>query len=325
MVAGALKLYPFDYTQTLWVCELYRPEATYRWTAMTRPPRDLGAFPIDTRRRANALKWETAGEAAANDVGMVPIIPFENRVNVLSGGASEIEDCVPILQRIDRLTLDQMLTSHYSSFRQKWATGLQVPTDPETGQRVEPYKAAVNRLWVNENPQGSFGTFDASDLGQYLSAVDAEIAKLAAISRVPAHYLMQRNLANPPSAESLIASESGLAAKCEDRQASYGEAWEQAFWLRAELAGQPIAIEEIEVDWVDAEKRNPAQVADSAVKWQAMGVPQPALWAYGGFTPQQVEEWQTENAAQALLNAATVPTPVPTAELPPGEVPPPEA
>jgi hypothetical protein len=214
-----------------------------------------------------------------------------------------------------------LVTSHFGSFRQKWATGLVVPRDPDTGQPVEPYQAAVSRLWVNERPDGRFGTFDASPPDGHLTAIDSQIAALAAISRVPAHFLMQRNLANPPSAESLIASESGLVSKVIDRQAQYGEAWEQAAALQARMSGREVAIEELEVDWVNAERRNPAQVADSAIKLQSIGVPQPALWAYVGFTPQQVEEFSRESAASALIRAATQPTPLalPAPETPPAE------
>lgn len=323
-ISAALKLYPLDWSREIWICELYRRDATYRWlAALDRPMRDADAFPIDSgNRRRTGLDWADA-DVIENDIGIVPIVPFENRVNLLSGGASEIEDCVPVLQRIDQLTLDMMLASHYSAFRQKWATGLQVPRDPDTGKPVEPYSAAVQRLWVNEKADGSFGTFDATDPGGYLSAIDSQIATLAAISRVPAHYLLQRNLANPPSAESLIASEAGLVTKVQDRQATFGESWEQAFWIQAHMSGNDIDVETLEVQWVDAEKRNPAQVADAATKLQTIGVPRPALWAFIGATPAQVEEWATESAAETLLAAVTQPTPAaePAPPAAPGEAP----
>ena len=165
---------------------------------------------------------------------------------------------------------------------------------------------------ISDAPAESrFGTFEASDVGQYLSAIDSDIATLAAISRVPAHYLLQRNLANPPSAESLIAGETGLVAKVEDRQTQYGESWERVLWLHAAMSGAPVEIEQLEVQWVDAERRNPAQVADAAVKPQDIGIPQTALWAYVGATPQQVQEWTLETTATQLLTAAaTVPSEV---------------
>jgi hypothetical protein len=304
-VAAAIKVYPLEPTGQEWALELYRPDATYRWTSVLAEPLEAGAFPMDAAVRRPPDWAQAEPFVAANPLGVVPIIPFENRATILGGGASELEDCIPLLRRIDKLTLDLLLTSDVAAFRQKWATGLDVPKDPDTGKPVEPYKAAVDRLWVSDNPDSKFGTFEASDLGQYLRAIEACVAALCAISRVPAHYLMQANLANPPTAESLVSSESGLVAKVRERQRRFGEAWERAtaLELAAGGAGAPV----LEVIWQDAEMRNPAQVADAAVKLQTIGVPQRALFEYIGATPQQITEWSLEAAATELVTLAQTP------------------
>jgi hypothetical protein len=308
-VAAAIKVYPTSPDYRDWGLELCRPDATYRWAATLsdRAAADI-VFPLDLpASEQERLEWEpTDPFASGNPLGTVPFVPFENRATILGGGVSELEDCIPLLRRIDKLTLDAMLTSDVASFRQKWATGLEVPKDPDTGKPVEPFKAAVDRLWISENPDSRFGTFEASDVGQYLNAIDAQIAALAAISRVPAHYLLQQNLANPPSAESLVAAESGLVAKVRERQRRFGEAWERTLALALAASGQDPAT--MEVVWQDAEMRNPAQVADAAVKLQTVGVPQRAVWEYLGATPQQLNEWTLEAAAAdlaALANGGT--------------------
>lgn len=317
-VAAAIKVYPLEPTLREWALELYRPDAIYRWTAVLPETMDPGSFVLDgvgvTRR---PLEW-AQGEpfVAANPLGVVPIVPFENRATILGGGASELEDCIPLLRRIDKLTLDMLLTSDVASFRQKWATGLEVPDDPETGKKVEPWKAAVDRVWITESTDAKFGTFEASDLGQYLRAIEAQVAALCAISRVPAHYLMQSNLANPPTAESLVSSESGLVAKVRERQRRFGEAWERATTLALALAGVDAGdAGTLEVIWRDAEMRNPAQVADAATKLLTIGVPQRALWEYVGATPQQIAEWTLDTAAAELvaLAAPTLPPVAPNA------------
>ena len=314
-VAAALKAYPLDWALRDWALELYRPDAVYRWTTTLNEPLEPGGFPLDEGVRS-APEWEQADPyVSANPLGVVPIVPFENRATILGGGVSELEDCIPLLRRIDKITLDLLLTSDVAAFRQKWATGLDVPKDPDTGKPVEPFKAAVDRLWVSDNPDTKFGTFEASDLGQYLKAKDAEIAALAAISRVPPHYLMQSNLANPPTAESLVSSESGLVAKCRERQRRFGEAWERTEALAFALAG--VEAPALEVVWQDAEMRNPAQVADAATKLQTIGVPQRALWEYIGATPQQLAEWSLESAAAELVALAEAPSPNGGAARPP--------
>ena len=305
-VAAAVKVYPLDYGLREWAAELYRPDATYRWTVQVadRDPLPAGAFPIDDPHRQ--LEWQPAEPfVAANGFGVVPVVPFENRATVLGGGVSELEDCIPLLRRIDKITLDMLMTSELASFRQKWATGLNVPEDPDTGKKIEPFKAAVDRLWINPSPDGKFGVFEASDLGQYLRVIDAQIAALAAISRVPSHYLMQSQLANPPSAESLVSSESGRVSKCRERQRRFGESWERTLDLSMAAAGGTLEV--VEVVWQDAEMRNPAQVADAAVKMQTIGVPQRAIWEYIGATPQQLNAWEPSSAAADLTALAQTP------------------
>jgi Phage portal protein, SPP1 Gp6-like len=119
---------------------------------------------------------------------------------------------------------------------------------------------------------------------------------------VPAHYLIQTSLANPPSAESLIAGESGLVAKVQERQRRFGESWELTLKLASALVSQS-SVEpapRLEVVWKDAEMRNPAQVADAAVKLSTVGVPQEAIWQYVGASPQQIAAWSLEAAAAEL-------------------------
>ena len=321
-VAAALKLYPIEPTLSEWALELYRPDATYRWSTTVPEPLAPGAFPIDEGVvDPERLTWEpVAPFVAPNPRGVVPVVAFENRATILGGGVSELEDCIPLLRRIDKLTLDALLTSDVAAFRQRWATGLEVPKDPETGKPIEPYKAAVDRVWVSEKPDAKFGTFEASDLGQYLRAIDAQIAALAAISRVPAHYLLQSQLANPPTAESLVSSESGLVAKCRERQRRFGESWERTEAMSLASAGAE-APEAIEVVWQDAEMRNPAQVADAAVKLSTIGVPQDALWEYIGATPQQIAQWNLDAAGAELVRLAAPPPTAPPvgANVPAGQ------
>ena len=154
-------------------------------------------------------------------------------------------------------------------------------------------------------PTSKFGTFEASDLGQYLRAIDAQHRRAAAISRVPAHYLMQSNLANPPTAESLVAAESGLVAKVRERQRRFGEAWERAAGARARADRRPSPASRScgRTPRCGTRRRSPTPPS----KLQTIGVPQRALLEYVGATPQQIAEWTLEAAAAELVALATTP------------------
>lgn len=289
----------------LWVAELFRPDEVVVWTAAYSSP-DRSPFSGATRTRP---PWDEEPTIRGNPYGVVPFVPFENRPTAATPGESELRELVPIMQRIQELKLAELVTAHTGVFRQKWATGLEVPRDPETGKPVEPFRSAVTRLWVSEAPETKFGTFEPTDVDQYLKAVDAEIAELAAISRVPSYYLVQAQLANPPSAESLLAAEGGLVAKCIDRMSSFGESWEQVVRLGAQAAGADEVADDVELEviWRVPERRNPAVVADAATKLQAVGVPQSEIWAFLGYSPQAIQRMQVEAQAEAFAASLNAP------------------
>ena len=301
-VGAALKVWQEG---QLWIAELYTPSEVAVWTAEYRSA-DRSPFMPEARP-----PWDEEPAVSGNSLGAVPYVPFENRPTAATPGESELRELVPIMQRIQELELAKLVAAHTAVFRQKWATGLRVPRDPETGKPLEPFKQSMMRLWVNESPDGKFGTMEATELVQYLRAIDAEIAELAAISRVPSYYLVQTELANPPSAESLLAAEAGLVAKCIDRQGSFGESWEQVVRIGARAAGDEALAQDVGLEalWRVPERRNPAVVADAAVKLQAVGIPQTAIWEFLGYSPQAIERMQVEAAAEAL----TAPEPPPLA------------
>lgn len=315
-VAAALKLVPM-LDAGVWVAELYTPQAVLAWTAVYR---DATRTPLADGARTT---WGEPTLVAANELGAVPFVPFENRPAAATPGASELADLVPIMQRIAELELAKMVAAHTAVFRQKWATGLDVPKDPETGKPIEPFKAATDRLWVSEHPDTRFGSFEATEMRQYLEAISSEVGELAAISRVPSYYLVQSNLSNPPSAESLVASETGLVTKCVDRQRSFGESWEHVVRLAARAAGDTELADDraLEAVWRSPERRNPAVVADAATKIASVGVPTTAVWEFLGYSPQAIARMRVEAEAQMLREAALIP-PAPQAIEPAAPTPP---
>lgn len=296
-VGYALKCYDVD--DGLWRAELLAPDYSFVWTA------DLGAESQSTVFDADNVEWDAEPLIGENQLQAVPVVPFENRRTTSTPPLSEVERVEHVLQRIDDLLLGRQVSSHHASFRQKWATGLEVPRDPDTGEPIEAFEASVARVWISEDPDSRFGSFEATELGQYTKTISSEVAELAAISRVPSHYFVQQELANPPSADSLTAAESGLVAKVERRQTSWGESWEQVVRFALVLDGEQLdrVGTADEVVWRDAAVRSPAQVADAATKRKAVGVPDEALWEFLGASPQQIDRWRTMRAEQDLRAA----------------------
>lgn len=261
--------------------------------------------PDATYHLASEKGWKIV-ESTPNDWGVVPVVEFIANPRTDGSGRSEMADVMDIQDRINETIFARMIATQYAAFRQKWVTGLGIDYDPDTGQPLEPFKHAIDRLWVAEDPETKFGEFGEANLSNYLSSIEDDIAHLAAISKTPPYYLMGR-MANI-SAEALKASEAGLVAKARRHQLFFGEAWEEVMRLALTMRGSNRASDEAtEVVWSDPESRSDAQTIDGLVKLKSIGVPDEALWArVPGASMQEVARWRATATRNAFLS--TTPT-----------------
>lgn len=249
---------------------------------------DLISVPID---------WDHL-ETLKNPLRVVPVVPLVNRPSILDGGAgtSEIEAVIGLQDALNKLLSDLLVASEFSAFRQKWATG---PTDPETNQPVEPYSAAVTRLWVSEDDRTRFGSFESTGLDNYTGAIEALVQHVASQTRTPPHYLNPS--ADRLSGESIKAAETGLVSKVKRAQLSFGESWEEVERLGFAVLDDPRAtVAAAETIWADPEVRTESEHVDATVKKLAVEVPVEQLWADLGYSPQQVEQFRTMRRRASL-------------------------
>ncbi len=310
-----------DDARSKFYCNLYLPGSTTSWSAPKPTAWTSTGSSISTY--VSTIAWsELEDSPTSNPYGFIPFVHVVNRPTLFAGPQSEIDDLVPVLKRIDKLTLDFLVTAHAGSFRQKWATGMKVPVDPVTQKPVEPFEAAVARVWVSPSKETSFGSFDLSPLDPYLKGRDAEVAQLSAISRVPSYYLVSPNLVNPPSAETMNAAEAGLIKKAEALMRVWGEAYEALARMALTIVGDDRDTASLSIVWGDPSLPSEAKQADAAVKWATLGVPQEALWERGGATPEEIARWKsmaaTAKVEERVLDSIGQPTPtqpVETTEL----------
>lgn len=255
--------------------------------------------------------------AGPNPLGVVPVVPLVNRPTLRPyEGRSEIADVTPIQDRINATIFNRLMAAEFTAFRQRWVTGMEIPTDPETGQQVEPFKHAVNRLWMSEDPDTHFGEFGETSLGPYISAVEADVQHIAAITRTPPHYLLGQS-GSFPSGETLKSTETGLVAKVKRRQQHFGEAWEEVIRLAFAVLDDPRSkMADTETLWADPEARTEGEHVDALLKLSTIGVPQQQLWEDAGYSPQQIARFRTMAATDAIatLFASTPPPAPPVAE-----------
>ena len=267
---------------------LYLPNAIYKFQGAASDEvleqSGLGAqFGSWDRRETRDEPWPIP-----NPLGEVPVVPVINRPTLTGAGRSEIEPVIPLQDAINKTGADLLVASEYAAFRQRWATGLDMPTDPTTGNPIPAFQAALETLWTVSDKDAKFGEFGATDLQNYVKAIEMQVQHLASISGIPVHYLLNTGVV--PSGESQTAAESPLVSKVRDRQIDYTDPLElvqRLVWrVRDDSA---LAAAPIHVMWRDPERRTPSEFVDSLVKEKALGVPDEILWEKRGYTKQEID------------------------------------
>jgi hypothetical protein len=243
-----------------------------------------------------------------NPLGEVPAIPVCNEPTMLSGGQSDLAPGIPIQLAIDKLAADMMVASEFAAFRQRVMTGVEVPEDPITGQPVK-IEFSVNRLFTVEAPDAKVFDLPASDLSNYIGAIEMFIQHLAAQTNTPPHYLLAKML--NISGDALTAAESGLVFKCDAKKQPFGEAHEDMMRLAFKAVGDDsrAAAMDAETIWATSERRSPAQIADAAVKKKDVGVPWEQNMVELGYGPTEIARMRAMQTVDELFGPLGEPAP----------------
>ncbi|MFE5092080.1 phage portal protein [Streptomyces sp. NPDC056638] len=239
---------------------------------------------------ATTTDWED-GKKRRNPLGVVPVVPFQNRARLGHLATSDLHNILPIQDAINKTVTDALTASEFAAFPQRWVTGLEIVED-ETGSPVEPFSVAVDKLLQAESETAKFGSFEAADLKNYVTLVSMLVQHMASISRLPLHYFLV-NGSSSPSGESLISAEAGLVAKVRERMLHFGEAWERVIRLCFRvLKDSRMDAFTMETVWKDPEYRTEAQHVDALLKLHQLNVPEEFLWSSAGFSAAQISSFR---------------------------------
>jgi hypothetical protein len=290
------------------------------------------------------LRADTPGAATAgfyvvnqldNPLGVVPVIPLRNSdlVSVwnpnLNGvadiGCSEINDLMCLVDALDKVLVDMMVTSEYVGRPRRWATGIELVQKPVLDADGNPVLDEDNnpvvetvspipdgaRLMTAESEQARFGQLDAAGLAGYRTAVDVLMQNISAVSALPGHMLGIMT-DNPTSADAIRSSEASLTARAEARQQVFARGWEAVARLMVAVRdGVDPASVSAKVQWADASTRSTAAEADAAVKYFKAGLlPRAYVLQRLGYSADELTAIEAAFAAEKPSPAPlTHPTP----------------
>lgn len=229
-----------------------------------------------------------------NPYGQVPVFHFPNNSDIGKFGRSELQNVIPLQDAKNKTKMDMMVAMEFRALPQRYATGIEVRYDEETGLPIPPWDAGADRIIVSSNPDAKFGEFSASDISQFTTVDAMWNMDIARVSRTPTHYLMAMT-GNWPSGESLKTAEAPFVAKVRDRQMVFGNVWESAMMFANKIANAPEA--RLSATWNDPSPRSDRDHIEQLVrKHLELGIPRHQVWREAGYSDDQVDSMEEERA-----------------------------
>lgn len=226
-----------------------------------------------------------------NPLGVVPVVPLINIDRIGDEvGASVIDDLAPLVDALNKIMADMLVTSESVARPKRWATGIDLeeentPGDPmewsadmdsepprTTTPGVDEVRAPfddADDMWVTEAAEAKFGQLAGADLDGYKTAAEVITQQIMAVSSLPSH-MVGITTSNPSTAEALRASEVSLASLAASRIRVITRPVEWAVRLLVALdTGADPADVDVTLTWADPSTRSIAQEADAAAKLHA--------------------------------------------------------
>jgi hypothetical protein len=178
---AALKVWRDD-----WTGDAARERLPARRHLQVRAPRRTPATRIGSRPE-RADPWVERRTSSSEPLGIVPIVPLRNRPRLLLEGESELSDVFRIQNQINGFLFLLALAGYFGAHKQRWAVGLTIMEDEQTGKPVEPFDVDVESSGSSpsENPRGEVRRVLADRPDGYIKSIEQKVLHIAVTTRTP--------------------------------------------------------------------------------------------------------------------------------------------
>lgn len=207
--------------------------------------------------------------------GFCPVVRYANDLDLEGDSTGEVEPLIPLASRMNKTTYDRLLVQHNNSWKIITATGLEDPGDDDARRREKLKLRHEDILTGTEGVQ--YGTLDETSMDPFVKAHDSDVEELAAVSQTPVTVYKMVNV----SADGLAEARSGLYAKRDERQLSFGESHVQTLRVAALAEGRESDSVDFSLRsyWADTSVQTMNQAMDALGKAAVMlQVPPELLW-----------------------------------------------
>lgn len=265
---------------------------------------------------SDAGEWRIVAEDS-HGIDRIPVVPLVNRPRLrVRDGRSEFEPLIPLINAINKMATDMMVSAEYHAMPRRWVFGMKKSDfiDPKTGKAVTMWSKIAGRIWANENADVKVGQFPEADLGNFRQTIRMILQVSAQLAGLPPHYFAEGGQ-NPASADAIRSAETQLVKRVERKQTYFGQAWEEVarvamLFRDGDLMEGAHALETV---WRDPATPTKAQTADATVKLvSARGadgrplMPTPMARRELGWTDAQLREADQMERDSATMSMESV-------------------
>lgn len=213
--------------------------------------------------------WALDSPADEHNLGRLPMVPLVNRPRILRpNGVSEFHDVIPIMDAVNKMATDMMVSGEYHAMPRRWATGLKESDFVDAdGNQISPWSMTAGHVWATEDKDVSVGQFPESDLAVFHNTIKVLVQVASMTMALPPHYLAFTS-DNPTSADAIRSSETQLVKRVERKHTFLGGAWEEVMRLvlRFQTGEFETRAMSLETMWRDPSTPTVAQKADAVLK-----------------------------------------------------------
>ena len=225
---------------------------------------------------------------AINPTGRIPVFHFRRERRRTR---SELGNVIEPQDAINKLLSDMMVAAEYGAFKQRYII---------SQASVEKLKNTPGNIWTipagdGEGEGTQVGELDATELANYIGAVDKWTNAIAIITRTPKHYFM--NDSGDPSGEALIAMEAPLNKKCQKYIDRFAVTWRSLAHFMLQLQGMEVKETDIAAVFDKPETVQPRTEAEIREINVRSGIPLRTLLRDDGWTEAEIETMEEDKKA----------------------------
>lgn len=289
---------PANPRKALWAAKWWDGDDEKRYLTLYYP--DRLEYYVSRNKATDVLSARAFRELqppAPHDHNQIPVFHFRTDRR---RRRSDLDDAIPIQNGINKLLIDMMVAAEFGAFKQRYVIA---------NFDNEELKNAPNEVWTLPSGDGigqgtSVGEFSATDLDNYLQAIEQLAHSIGAITRTPKHYFFGQG--GDPSGEALIALEAPLNKKAGDRIERFIPTWRRAAAFMLQLRGYTTPVRSISPQFARPETVQPLTQAQVFTQEGAGGLPLRTRLRRQGMNEAQIAQVEQDRVDEERAGADTI-------------------